>query len=552
MQPPCLRIGLAVLSLLAVDTLAAAQQPAPNEGRPQAGPRLRIERDVEYASRDGVSLTLDVYRQDPAEKPAPLVVWIHGTRGGDTTKATSPAVALVTPGYAVASVEYRSGPNVPFATSVDDVRAAVRWLRANAARFNVDPAHVGAFGHDTGAAIAALLGTTDDATSDGTSSARVQGVVAAAGPMKSSGAPRALDAVTADDAPMLLVHGTADASVSTLESQALSSALKVAGVDTTFEMPMDASHDIGDILSPMVMQQVTAFFDETLRGTRRARGLGAFMATPATEVVDPVALDLGGTRYRTYPTPARGARTLASYRIYLPPGYDTSGSRRYPVIYFLHGASVDSKRPITAGYVSRIDAAIRARVMPPVIVVIPQGYNQGRWTDSRDGQHPMESIVVKNLIPHVDATYRTIATRAGRAIEGHSMGGYGTLFIGFKNPELFSAVTANAPALVEPAPGAALHPVYGDDRAYYEASKPATLATKNVSQLKQQAIRVICGTEDGLFPGAQAMHEHLSALGIAHEFLPVPKSPHNHDQLLAYEAFDTMAFYGKVFGAKVK
>ena len=74
MQPPCLRIGLAVLSLLAVDTLAAAQQPAPNEGRPQAGPRLRIERDVEYASRDGVSLTLDVYRQDPAEKPAPLVV----------------------------------------------------------------------------------------------------------------------------------------------------------------------------------------------------------------------------------------------------------------------------------------------------------------------------------------------------------------------------------------------------------------------------------------------------------------------------------------------
>ncbi len=550
MQPSTLRVVIAVVALVTAVRGSAGQQRAPNEGRPQPGPRLKIERGIEYASVDGRSLTLDVYRQDPVDTPAPLVVWIHGTRGGDATRATSPAVALVTPGYVVASIDYRSGPDVPLATSVADAKDAVRWLRSNAARFNIDAAHVGAFGHDTGAAIAAILGATDDESgaASGAPSARVQGVVAAAGPMRSSGPVRALDHVTADDAPMLLVHGTSDAVVSPLESQALASALKVAGVDTTFELPMGATHDIGQILSPIVMQQVTAFFGETLRGVRRARGLGDFMATPATEVVDPVALDLGGTLYRTYPTPARGEGAFASYRVYLPPAYEASGRRRYPVIYFLHGASVDSKRPITAGYVSRIDAAIRSGVMPPVIVVIPQGYNQGRWTDSRDGAHPMESIVVKNLIPHIDATYRTVATRAGRAIEGHSMGGYGTLFIGFKNPELFTAVTANSPALVEPAPGAPLHPVYGNDADYYLASKPSTLATKNVAQLKQQAIRVICGTEDALFAGAQVMHEHLTALGVTHEFLPVPKAPHNHDQLLAYESFDTMAFYGKVFG----
>ena len=77
---------------------------------------------------------------------------------------------------------------------------------------------------------------------------------------------------------------------------------------------------------------------------------------------------------------------------------------------------------------------------------------------------------------------------------------------------------------------------------------PAALATKNAAVLRQQRIRIICGTEDSLFAGATAMHEHLMKANIPHEWLPVPKSPHNHDQLLQYEAFDTMAFYADVFG----
>ena len=76
---------------------------------------------------------------------------------------------------------------------------------------------------------------------------------------------------------------------------------------------------------------------------------------------------------------------------------------------------------------------------------------------------------------------------------------------------------------------------------------PTTLAEKNAVKLRQQAIRIIAGTEDALFAGAQSIHEALVKLGIPHEFLPVPKSPHNHDQLLQYQTFDTMAFYGKVF-----
>src|SRR5207253_4200599 len=69
----------------------------------------------------------------------------------------------------------------------------------------------------------------------------------------------------------------------------------------------------------------------------------------------------------------------------------------------------------------------------PIFLV--QGLNTGWYVDAQDGQHPMESIVVKDLIAHVDSTYRTIATREGRAIEGHSMGGYGALHIGLKRSE---------------------------------------------------------------------------------------------------------------------
>ena len=556
-------IGIATLALVIGQGALRGQERAPNEGRMPPGPRLTIERDLEYSRAGGTPLTLDLYRPDPMSAPLPLIVWIHGSKGGDPTKATTPAGALTTPGYAVASIDYRSAASTPIAEQVADAKAAVRWLRANAARFNIDPAKVGVFGHDSGATIAAILGTAGDVaalegnggTPDQTS--RVQAVVAVSGPVERQQAVNPLAYVTKDDAPTLLLHGTADAMVPTLQSQALISALKVAGVNATLELQIGATHDVNSVLSPLAMQQVSGFLDQTLRGARRAGGTSSYLSTPLTEYVDPVALDLGGALYKTYATPVRGPGTVASYRIYLPPDYATSGTRRYPVIYFLHGSLVDSKRPIVAGYVARVDAAIRSGVIPPVIVVMPQGLNQNRWMDARDGSKPMESVIIKNLIPHIDATYRTVATREGRAIEGHSMGGFGALHNGFNHPDLFIAVTGDSPGGVtldmsprDPNSGRidSFAVVYGSDKEYFIANQPTTLAAKNIAKVRQQAIRVICGTEDDLFPGAKFVHDELTKLGIEHEWLPVPGSPHNHDQLLQYQTFDTMAFYGKVFG----
>jgi endo-1,4-beta-xylanase len=184
--------------------------------------------------------------------------------------------------------------------------------------------------------------------------------------------------------------------------------------------------------------------------------------------------------------------------------------------------------------------------MPPAIIILVQGLNTGWYVDSQDGQHPMESVLVKDLIAHVDATYRTIPTREGRAIEGHSMGGFGALHVGFKYPDLFAAVTGNSPALIENVTDGV------GDQEFWVSQSPLTLATKNADKVRRQSIRIICGTADNLFAGAKTFHDELAKLNITHDFLPVPESPHNHDQLLQYETFDTMAFYGKVFAGRSK
>ena len=474
------RLLLWTALLAGCGAIVTAQQGAPNEGQAQAGPRLKIEHNIEFARAGGQALTLDLYRQDPTATPSPVVVWIHGTDPGFATKAPTPAGALVTPGFAVASIDYRSGAGSTLSTQVADAKAAVRWLKANAKTYNLDATKIAVMGHGAGGQIAAIVGTAGDVKAlEGDAgnldqSSRVQAVVDLAGPVD-PGPVNPVAYVTKDDPAVWLVHGTADTKVSTRDSQKLVSALKVAGVNTTLDLQMGAGHDVGQLLSPTAMLSVTSFLNQQLRGMRVAGGTSSYLSTPLTEYVDPVALDLGGTLYKTYPTPVRGPGTIASYRVYLPPDYQANTTRRYPVIYFLHGSLVDSKRPIASGYVARVDAAIRSGVMPPLIVVIPEAPNQNRWMDSRDGKEPIETMLVKNLIPHIDATYRTIPTREGRAIEGHSMGGFGALHNGFSNPDLFIAVTGNSPggATLETGEGTApssgridsFKIVYGSDRA---------------------------------------------------------------------------------------
>src|SRR5262245_22797858 len=100
---------------------------APNEGRGQAGPSLKIERDLEYARAGGQPLMLDLYYLEPLPTPRPVIVWIHGS-GPGATKTASPATALISPtGVAVASIDYRTGTGVTLQMQLADAKAAIRW-----------------------------------------------------------------------------------------------------------------------------------------------------------------------------------------------------------------------------------------------------------------------------------------------------------------------------------------------------------------------------------------------------------------------------------------
>lgn len=241
------------------------------------------------------------------------------------------------------------------------------------------------------------------------------------------------------------------------------------------------------------------------------------------------------------------------YYIYLPPDYAGQPSQRYPVVLWLHGAY---GRPHEASpIIARLDKAIRAGHVPPMILVSaldPTGL--GMWTDSKDGRLPMESLLIRELIPHIDKTYRTVATANGRAIEGFSMGGYGAAYLGFKYPELFSSVSMLAAALHQPETlkerrAAIFANVFGGDIDYAHERSPWRWVEKNAAKIrKRQRVRLYVGAEDGLLEWDRRFHELMVERKIPHEWGVVPKSPHDIAALMQNWEGDYFEFYRRAFG----
>lgn len=130
--------------------------------------------------------------------------------------------------------------------------------------------------------------------------------------------------------------------------------------------------------------------------------------------------------------------------VYTPPGYDTA-DMRYPVLYLQHGAGEDERGWTTQGRANFIlDNLIAERKAVEMIVVMENG-SADRTTSQRIDNPQFEEIVVNDLIPQIDATYRTIADRDHRALAGLSMGSMQAMRIGLKHPELFAYVGAFSP-----------------------------------------------------------------------------------------------------------
>ena len=135
--------------------------------------------------------------------------------------------------------------------------------------------------------------------------------------------------------------------------------------------------------------------------------------------------------------------------IYLPPDYD-SGSRRYPVLYLLHGYTGDERGWMNPSYVGLpeiMDRLLQQHAIQPMIVVMPNSFNRfgGSFYANSALSGGWEDFIVRDLIIYIDAHYRTQPQAGSRGIAGHSMGGYGALRIGMDHPEVFSAAYGMSP-----------------------------------------------------------------------------------------------------------
>jgi acetyl esterase/lipase len=124
--------------MLAWVNLAASQERTKGPNAPKLPAAIKVLPDLQYIENGHERNRLDLYLPEKAEGQLPLVVWIHGGGWEGGSKEGCPAISLVSKGYAVASINYRLSQHAVFPAQIEDCKAAIRWLRANAAKYHID------------------------------------------------------------------------------------------------------------------------------------------------------------------------------------------------------------------------------------------------------------------------------------------------------------------------------------------------------------------------------------------------------------------------------
>ncbi len=223
-----------------------------------------------------------------------------------------------------------------------------------------------------------------------------------------------------------------------------------------------------------------------------------------------------------------------NFAVYLPPDYAASG-RRYPVVYLLHGYTDDESAWIQFGEVNlAADRGIDGREFPPLIIVMPDA-GVSWYINDHQNKVRYEDMFIRELIPHIDKTYRTRPKKEFRGVAGLSMGGWGALVFSMRHPDMFAACAAFSAAVWTDEEYSAMEekeyismlgPVFGPRpsgkarlTAHFESYSPLEQAkTMSVDTLQKVRYYIDCGDDDELIRGNSALHVILKDRKVPHEF----------------------------------
>jgi len=423
-------------------------------------------RDVVYASPDGIDQQLDVYL--PAgDGPFPTLIWVHGGgwQNGDKTSAR-PALEFLDEGYAVASLDYRLSGVATFPAQIQDCKAGLRFLRAHAAEYRLDPTRFCAMGSSAGGHLVALLGTSGGEASfevgdNLEQSSSVQAVVDYYGPTdlvafvqtpgyegharpgspeskllgfppqdrpEESAKANSITYVDPKDPPFLIFHGTQDPTVPPDQSRLLHEALDLAGVANTLRFLDGAKHGGPEFFAPEVVEEVRQFLSRHLRGDQNVAAdsdeAPASRAAASPANLSPLRID--GERW-LLPTPEGPVRGI----LVKPQGPGPFGG-----IVLSHGRGGDALR----------FALAKARVMAGWgLVAIGCDLTHAGGSDSDPSTYgdSEENLRRARLCLDLLASLPEIDPRR-LAAYGNSMGAFVTIGLAAAEPERITAAVITA------------------------------------------------------------------------------------------------------------
>ncbi|NNE92167.1 MAG: 1,4-beta-xylanase [Verrucomicrobiales bacterium] len=260
-------------------------------------------------------------------------------------------------------------------------------------------------------------------------------------------------------------------------------------------------------------------------------------------------LDELGVKHATFKSRSMGIDV--GFYIYLPPQYETDADRKFPVVYHLHGGrpGAEGKSVSLARYIHK---AVTDGKIQPTIYIWPNGGPMSWYNYPQKENGLGEDVFVKELIPHIDKTYRTRTERSGRGIQGFSQGGRGTTRIMFKHPELFGS-TAPGGSGYEPEKRIQENNGAESENVKFAPGYNAWDLAKQYADRKDAPPlkpMIWVGTKGFNYEYNLKFMEYLDELGVPYEKLIVPDATHSATQIYDAKGIELMQFHDRNFSKK--